>query len=78
MMICWAACSVTIVEMMQVKRIIMMMPLSTSPPMRYCPGAVSICIPTMAMAMAPAAWAEVSPNIMWPDDSGRRKRMLAK
>ena len=64
MMICWAAPSVTSVEMMQVKRIMMMTPLSTSSPMRNSPGAVSMFMPTMTMAMAPAAWAEVSPNIM--------------
>ena len=34
------------------------------------PSAVLSRMPTMAMAMAPAAWADVRPNIMWPDDSG--------
>jgi len=72
--ICCAADSVIIVDMMHVKRIIITTALSISSFTSTCPGAVSILMPTIIMAIEPAACAEVSPNIMLPDESGRRNR----
>ena len=72
--ICFDACSVTMVLMMQVKRIIMTTPLSAVWSMRNVPlpGASSISMPTITIAMAPAACADVSPNIMFPAAHGSR------
>ena len=75
--ICCAACSVIIDDMMHVKSIIMTMPLSMSSLTSDCPGAVSMFMPIISMAMAPAACADVRPNIMLPDDIGRRNSLLA-
>ena len=77
MVICCAAASVTSVDMMHVKRIMMMTPFRMSSFTRYPPSLVLMFIPTMTMAMAPAAWAEVRPNIMLPDERGMRKKKLA-
>ena len=74
--ICLAACSVIRVETMQVTRIMRMTPLSMSSVMRYWPAPTSSFMPTMTMAMAPAAWADVSPNIMLPSALGMRKSRL--
>ena len=68
--ICCAACSVMMVDMTHVKSIIITTPLSISSSTRYTPGEVSMRMPTITMAMAPAACADVSPNIMLPDDMG--------
>ena len=64
-------------EMTQVKSIMMTMPLSITSSMRGLPLAVVMFMPTMTMAMAPAAWAEVRPNIMCPANVGRRKKNAA-
>ena len=58
------------VDMTHVKSIIITTPLSISSSTRYTPGEVSMRMPTITMAMAPAACADVSPNIMLPDDMG--------
>ena len=76
--ICWAERSVTMVEMMHVKSIIITTPLSISSVTSGTPGSTSIFIPTISMAMAPAACADVRPNIILPDDTGRRNSQLAR
>ena len=58
------AFSVIIVEMMQVMSIMMTTPFSISLFTKYCPGATSRRMPIITIAMAPAAWAQVKPNIM--------------
>ena len=60
MVMVWAARWVIIVEMIQVTRIIITTPLSMS--------SLTNCslMPTITMAIAPAAWADVRPNIMLP------------
>ena len=57
-------------EMMHVKRIIRTTPLRTSLSRSVWPGDTSNPMPTMTMAMAPAAWAEVSPNMRSPHSRG--------
>ena len=76
--ICCAARSVTMVEMMHVKSIIITTPLSISSVTSGTPGSTSIFMPTITMAMAPAACADVSPNIILPDDTGRRNSLPAR
>ena len=70
-----AALSVIMVETIQVTSIISTTPFSISLFTSITPGATSMRMPTMVMAMAPAAWADVRPNIMWPSALGRRKMM---
>ena len=74
--ICFEARSVIRVLITQVKRIIITTPFSISSLMRYTPGDTSRRMPTITMAMAPAAWAEVRPNIMLPSALGRRNNRL--
>ena len=64
--------------MMQVTSIIMTTPFSMSSDTRYWPGATSTFMPIITIAMAPAAWAEVSPNIMWPSTLRSRKMSAEK
>ena len=68
-MSCCEACSVIRVEMMQVTSIIRTLT-------KYWPGATSKRMPTMTIAMAPAAWADVRPNIMLPSALGSRNSRL--
>ena len=75
--ICCAARSVIIVEIMHVTRIISTTLFSMSSVTSGLPGSSSTRIPIISMAMAPAACAEVSPNIMLPDDFGRRNMEAA-
>ena len=75
--ICCAARSVIIVEMMHVTRIMSTTLFSMSSVTSGLPGSSSTRIPIMSMAMAPAACAEVSPNIMLPDDFGSRNMEAA-
>ena len=75
--ICCADRSVTKEEMMHVKRIMMTTPFSMSSPTNGCPVGEARRMPTITMAMAPAAWAEVNPNIMCPDDTGMWKSRQA-
>ena len=74
----WAERSVTIDEMMQVKRIMMTTPLSICSSTSGFPSAVFNPMPTITMAMAPAACADDRPNIMCADDNGRRKTKLER
>ncbi len=74
----WADHSVTMDEMTQVKRIMMTTPLSMLSSTRGCPCASFRLMPTRTMAMAPAAWADVRPNIMCPDEMGNRNKVQAR
>ena len=76
-MICREANSVISDEIMQVKRIMMTMPLSMSLLTMGWPSDIINCMPTITMAMAPAAWAEVRPNIMLALLRGIRNPMPA-
>ncbi len=69
--------SVMMDDMTHVKRIMMTMPLSIASSTSGLPLSVVMFMPTMTMAMAPAAWAEVRPNIMCPDNVGKRKKNAA-
>ena len=68
--ICCADCSVTMVEMMHVNNIIITTAFSISSSTRMAPLGIFMRMPTITIAMAPAAWAEVRPNIMLPDEGG--------
>ena len=57
-----AACSVTTELMMQENKIMMTTPFSIPSFMRNTPGAISIWVPTITIAKAPAAWALLNPN----------------
>jgi len=70
--ICCAALSVTMVEMTQVKSIISTTPLSSVSSIIDTPPGEASFMPVISMAMAPAACAEVRPNIMLPDVHGSR------
>ena len=75
-MSCLEACSVIRVEMIQVTSIIRTTPLSMVSLTKYWPGATSKRMPTITIAMAPAAWADVRPNIMLPSALGSRNSRL--
>ena len=70
------AWSVTSELITQVKRIMITTPLSMLVSTRYSPGPVESFIPTITMAMDPAACAEVSPNIILPYAQGRLNTAL--
>ena len=57
-------------EMIQVKRIMMTTALSICASTSIKPLICGKRMPTITMAMAPAAWAEVRPNIMLPEEMG--------
>ena len=65
------------VLMMQVNRIMITTPLSMLSSTSCTPGDTSVFMPTITMAMAPAAWADVRPHIMCPHFIGILKWKLA-
>ena len=73
MIIIRAEASVMREEMMQVNRIMMTIPFSIRSSTTGIPSAVFSFMPTITMAIAPAAWAEVSPNIMCDAARGNLK-----